>query len=142
MSQSNIQCLLSGIALFIGAIVFNVIRNHKIILDKGTVKHTKEWFVKAASCTPCIIAFALSSNFIWVVALIVSGVMVAANFWMDFDGFLSKVRGHNFFFPGSIDEDDPNSDKFLHSIPIWLGATIKVLLAIGSVYLYIIGLQK
>lgn len=139
---SQIDLIIAGIVLFCAAITFNVIRNHKLILDKGAVNHKKEWFVKATSCIPCIVSFALASNFIWLASLIVSGIMVGANFWMDFDGFLSVVRGHGFFFRGSIDKDDPQSDKFLHSIPIWLGGAIKILLSIGSVYFYIIGLQK
>lgn len=137
---SNIQWLIVGIVTFAGSIFFSVIRNHKIILEKGKVKHTPEWLVKALFCTPSIVAFSLGSNFIYVVAVIVSSIMIAFNFWLFFDSALNVIRKKPLFFYGSEDgKDDANTDNFLQGLPIWLGALIKILLALGSAYLYIIG---
>lgn len=140
---TNIQWLIVGVVSFIGAIVFNVVRNHKLILEKGTVKHTPEWFVKAATCTPSLIAFSLASNLIYVVALIVSSIMIAFSFWLLFDSTLNVIRKKSLFYYGSEDgEDDAKTDNFLQGLPIWAGASIKIALAGASIFLYIIGYSK
>lgn len=51
------------------------------------------------------------------------------------------MRGFPAFYTGTNDKDDAKTDDFLQSLPIWLGAAIQIVLAGGSIYLYVIGLS-
>lgn len=51
------------------------------------------------------------------------------------------MRGFPPFYQGTNDKDDAKTDDFLQSFPTWLDATIQIALAVGAVYLYIIGLS-
>jgi len=127
--------------LFALALSFNVFYDLNIWLKEKRRNHNKGWLLKAGTSLPAVFLFASCSNFKWLVALIVSGVMCMFLFWLLFNVWYNIMRGFPPFYQGTNDKDDAKTDDFLQSFPTWLDATIQIALAVGAVYLYIIGLS-
>jgi hypothetical protein len=129
-------------------ILFNVIWDYRIWLKQlnkpeNKRDHKKGWWLKAATSIPSLVLFAWLSNFKWVLALSVSAGMLMAWFWFGFDLCSNLWRGYPAFFTGSEDgKDDAGTDNFLQSIPTWLHISIKLILVIGSTWLYYISTTK
>lgn len=136
---SNIQWLIVGIVLCAGAIAFNVWYDLRLWFKEKRRPHKKGWRLKAVTSAPALIALSFASNFIWVVSLIVTSILLMCLFLLFFDGFYNTFRGFGFWYRGSNDLDDASTDDFFQSIPIWAGVALKILLVSGSILLYIIG---
>lgn len=127
-----------AILTFLAALIVNLVLDNRTILNKGTVNHWSHGAIKVASCMPSVYLFFRNlDNVVWWVAIGISLILVWSYFWVCFDGALNLIRKQHFFYAGSEDgPDDPKSDNFLQSIPIWLGAAIKIALCATTTFIY------
>lgn len=143
MSQSAYIGL--GIVFFIlGLAAVLLITDRRLVKKK--IDHSKDhWqlIMKGICCSPAIYFLTYASEFKWWWAAAFTGFMVAAWFWIMFDGFLGIFRKRGFWDTGSEEgKEDALTDNILQSMSKLLGAAIKILLVLGSTYIYIVGLSK
>lgn len=105
--------------------------------SKKTVIHWKEWIVMAAACSPSIYYLKKFIHLHWALATIIAGAMCALWLWSWFDGLYNKFRGFNWFYTGSVDKDDPSTDKFLRKVGIAGQIIIKYCGFATAVYFFI-----
>jgi len=122
-----------AIILPIIVLVTKLVLNYRLWLKHKAVKHSKEWFIMAAGCIPSIIIFTMQSKLIWLAAGPLSALMIAFFIWLFFDGLYNKLRGFGWWFTGSDDADDANTDNLLQQLPLWL----HILLKVGGLALFI-----
>lgn len=145
------------IAVFLFAIFFTInlqrhLRLYKesmrypIVGQRITINHKNETKIRIVLFMPVVILLMLHFDFSdlslgwWIAAqvasLITSSFIVATFFWLLFDGFFNTGRGFNWFFDGTIDKDEANSDNFLRGKKPIVELLIK-LSAIGvSIFCY------
>jgi hypothetical protein len=105
-----ILCII-GIALFLGAILFNVIHDYKIWLKQlnkpaNIRRHNRGWRLKAVTCLLPLLFLSFASNFVWIVALGSSLLLCLCWFALLFDGGYNIWRGEPFFWRGTDDGND------------------------------------
>ena len=115
-----------GIIIPVLTLIVKLFDNYKKWLKHISPKHSKEWWIMVVVNIPSIVVFTMESKLIWYFAAPLSGAMIAFFLWLFFDGIYNLLRKYNFWFTGSDDKDDPKSDNFLQSIPVWLQAVIKI----------------
>lgn len=59
-------------------------------------------------------------------------------YWLLFDGLYNVFRGFGWWFTGSDDKDDANTDNFLQHLSKWQHITLKIAGLIGSLLLYLL----
>lgn len=117
------------------------------------VDHSKEWKWIAAceSVTAGVFFIALSHAPLYY-SIPVTLFMIAAWFWLLFDGLYNVIRKrhtkkhrgmlivgqYDFWYTGSNDKDDAVSDNFLQRLQLWQHKTIKIGLIILFTTLYIL----
>lgn len=148
MSNTNILYLVCGVVSLFLCIAYNVNYDHKIWIKQRDSSHSyrphkKGWRLKAVTSIPAVLFLALPSEFKWFWALSFSICLCMAVFLFLFDGWSAIKKGKGFFYTGTIDKgEDPETDKFFRSLPLWLHISIKSILVLSSGYIYILGLQK
>jgi len=127
-----------AILTFLAAIIINLVIDNRRILKKNRINHWWHGTIKISSATPSVyLLFRNLDNVFWPVAIGISLLIMWAYFWLIFDGSLNLLRNQHFFFYGSEDgKDDAQSDNFLQSIPVWVGAAIKIALCIATTFVY------
>lgn len=134
--------ILAAIICFIGAVLLNYFNNLKDAKN-GHINHSKALNIKIASCIPSIVLFAVSSNFIWIVALLSSSFLVGAYFFLLFEMLWSvKVYNVPFHKGTATGKNRAKTDKLLEDWPIAAIIALKLVLCIVSAWLYNIGLKN
>ena len=128
--------------LLAAAIAFNVWYDLRLYFKEKRRPHKKGWRLKASTAIPSLVLLFWVSEYKWYYAAGFSVFMAMSWFLLLFDGFYNAFRGFGFFYRGTNDTDDAKTDNFFQSIPMWAGIAIKILLFVGSTYLYIMGLNR
>lgn len=129
-----------AIILLIVALAYKIIHDYKWWLKERHIYHKKEWWrwlITAATCSPSIVLFTLSSPLIWYIALPLSCGMCAGFIWLFFDGIYNLLRRENFFYTGTDDKEDAVPDDFLQALPLWANILVKTIPLGILIYLYI-----
>lgn len=139
----TIALILSVIPLFI-----KLIDNVDKWRNGTAVNHNRQWVTLALSEIPAVIFFTIQVNN-FVVACIVSALMIASWFWFLFDGFYNIIRrwhrkkhqqSYKYFtwwYTGTNDNDDATTDNILQRLTLWQHITLKLSLIILFTLLYI-----
>jgi len=135
--------ILSGIALFIAALIGNLIYTDHELKKKSVISHWHDWEIKCISCLPAIFFFGIAlDNVKWFIYGL-PFLMSAAWFWTFFDGIFGLSVAHDFFYTGTATgKNAANSDKILRSIPTFLQAILKISSCVITAYLYIKMIEK
>lgn len=114
--------------LVIAAILFLATLTIDLVIDirkwkreDYTVNHKKKW-VRGFGLVPA--AILLSWDNWWL--LIPSPGLILFLYWLLFDGLYNLLRGFGWWYMGSDDEDDAETDNFLQRLPLWAHVTIKL----------------
>ena len=128
--------MLAAIILFFAVLAWDVISDYQKWLKGRGVIHGKEAWIRCVMLIPAIVLFTVAhpGNSWWHLAYTL--VMCFFVFWTIFDGAYNVLRGFNWWFTGSNDPDDADTDNFLQSIPLWLHILIKLGGCAGGLFLY------
>lgn len=138
----SIYLIIAGIVTFLAVLAWDVITDYQKWLNEHKVVHKSfsEFGVRVLLLIiPGILFFLAAHNETPLLAtakVFVIGSMIGFNFFNFFDGIYNLARGYNWFFTGSDDEDDADTDNFLQSIPLWLHIFFKVGGSAISIFLY------
>lgn len=113
--------------LLLGVISFYLVLRWDVWDDwkKNSVRHTKEALIRDILLAPSMILLTLAAG-INTGGVISTLFMMFFVWWIFFDGWLNKLRGHGWWFTGSIDPDDAKSDTFLKRLPLWGHKILKI----------------
>lgn len=128
MSVISIFWALAAIISFFVILNDNVQEDFRKDIDN--IDHKKEWKKRALLLLIPIACLAFlketPNSWIWVGQLISAIGLVSFLYWTLFDGWLSNKKGYNFWFTGTIDPNDADTDKFLRKLPKWAQISLKV----------------
>lgn len=129
--------------IIIGIALLIVITGVKLKYDlHHTIRHGYEWRLMAGASIPSIVLFVIAAHpySFWNGALlaVISAGMAAFFLWNLFDGPYNLARGYGWWFTGTEDIGDANTDNFLQSIPLWFQIVIKIGGLAGLIFLYIL----
>lgn len=142
MNIKEIILLISGVILFIAAVLVCFYHDMKDAKN-GHINHSRGLLIKIGACSLSGVCFALSSNFIWIIALLSSAFMVASFFHLFFEMLWSvKVYSTPFHKSTATGKNKSGTDKDVEKLPMWAIIAIKLSLVLVSLYVYNIGLQK
>lgn len=99
------------------------------------INHTKEAGIRILILIPSIIL--LSIPHFTIIKLLLSILLHFSLWWIIFDGFYNLLRGYDWNYTGSIDDDDATLDKVLRKLgPIWSNI-LKISILIISLTFYL-----
>lgn len=124
--------------LFILCLAIDLVTDYKKILQRKKINHTTGGIIRGIFLIPCIVLFIRSSDADLWFAIPGAIGMVLFHFWFWFDGILSTLRGYGWFFLGSDDPDDAQTDNFLQGLKLWQHVAIKLLGMVGFTVLYFV----
>jgi len=124
--------LILGILFFTAVLIWDVQTDK----SKTAVKHTKEAWIRAILLTPSAICLVLFNPSLLILPIVI--VLQGSWYFLLFDGLLNKAKGQNWWFTGSIDPDDAESDQFLRKLTLTQHKLLKFGLAVISTLLYIL----
>jgi len=129
--------------------------DHNKWADGIKVNHPREWrYMAVAAIVPAAffgmadsglssilqIGVAFKTLQFWL-SFFASGPMMAFFIWLAFDGLYNKLRGFNWWFTGSNDPDDANTDNFLQKLKLWQHVAIKLGGLAISIIIYILTIR-
>jgi hypothetical protein len=120
------------VILFLAVLAWDILSDYKKWLKNSSVEHTKEAWLRMLLLSPSIIGFTIFHPVKHWGILVLSIFMVLSIFWYLFDGFYNKIRGFDWWFSGSIDEDESKFDNFLR----WLGGFWGKVIKIGGIIIF------
>lgn len=120
--------------LFAGVLYWDVTTDYKKWKENKPVKHFKEGVLRALLLVPSILLLALPHLSLW--KIVTAAAMEAAIWLLLFDGFYNRLRGFDWWFLGSVDEDDAWWDKLQRKIPLKLLKVIKISLPLVAILIY------
>ena len=127
-----------AVILFVATLTIDLVTDYKIWLNNHkTIDHDRGTWLRAIGLVPAIILFTLSVGWsfpYWLIASLISFLVVGFNYWNLFDGIFNLLRGYSWLFTGSDDPDDSKSDNFLQSISL----TEHILLKLGGSVVFIL----
>lgn len=85
------------------------------------VNHRKKW-IRGFGLVPA--AILLSWQNWWL--LLLSPGLILFLYWLIFDGLYNILRRFGWWYLGSDDPDDAETDNFLQRLPLWAHVTIKL----------------
>lgn len=92
-----------GIILFFAVLILNLIVDYGEWIKNKPVNHGKEAWIRLVLLIPSI--WILSPPVLWVL------LMEFFVYWTLFDGIYNKLRGFDWWFPGSVEKSDAILDK-------------------------------
>lgn len=137
--------ILSGIALFIAALIGNLIYTHRELLKKSTISHWHDWEIKAASCLPSFVFlyYSLGNVKYEVLRIICPALVLSIWFLVWFDGLYGLRVANDFFYRGTATgENAAKTDRFFRRFPAFIVAIMKIFACIATLYLYIKMIEK
>lgn len=129
--------LLIPIILFLSVLIWDILTDYNKWKKNIPVKHKKEFWIRFYLLLPSIILFTAFHPFIWWIGLILVSIMEGFTFMLLFDGFYNRLRGDNFWFTGSDDEDDASTDNFLQRLSKVQLILFKTIPTAISIFFYI-----
>jgi len=128
----------AAVISFFAILAWDVITDYRKWLKHRGVKHTDEAWLRVLLMIAPTIFFCIAHKphfDIWV--LVNVALMQFFTFWLLFDGFYNKIRGFDWWFAGSDDEDDAWLDNIIQAWP-WMARIIKIAGVILFITIYII----
>jgi hypothetical protein len=107
-------------------------------LNLKKVNHTLEWRILAIASLIPTYFFISYSNSHWFITGLISSGMISFFIWIFFDGLYNLLRGYNWWFTGSDDEDDAKTDDFLQKLTLTQHKLIKIIGLIIFVIFYLL----
>lgn len=130
-----------GILLFFLILYIDIETDYKRIII-NSINHTRGAIIRMIALIPTVLSllFPLDSFSITYILfkLIVIITILGSLFLLLFDGFLNLRRGYNWWFLGSIDNNDSFFDKLQRNLPITLNKILKIGIPIIFILIYII----
>lgn len=131
--------LVAAISLFAAVLSWDLQSDYQKWLQTRRVLHTLEGWHRAGLLIPsgvCLMMFRDQYPvFQWWVPIEVI-FLLGSWYWFLFDGIYNILRGFNFWFTGSNDQDDAHTDNFLQWLPRWGQITVKIACLVASIILY------
>jgi len=121
---------------FVAVLAWDVLTDYRKWLKGHGVAHAKEAWIRCLLLIPAIVLFTIAHKGNSWTSLLYSVAMCFFVFWTLFDGLYNVLRGFGWWFTGSDDEEDADTDNFLQSIPKWLHILIKLGGCAGGIFLY------
>lgn len=134
--------MILAIILVLIVITVKLIYDYHLWLSHKPVNHKLEWVLMDIACIPSIVLFALHSNLSFVLAIIISALIVADFIWFFFNGIYNKLRGYGWWFTGSGGKDGAITDKFLMGLKGWQQKVFEIVPLIIFITIYIIYFKK
>lgn len=106
----------------------------KQITGEGTkdVNHKRGLFLRGIGLG--LAAYMIGFPNYWMLVLS-SLTVIASAFWLLFDGLYNIFRGFRFFYTGSDDPDDADTDDLFQKHRLWVQIAIKLVCIWGSIWL-------
>lgn len=111
-----------AIVCFFLVLYWDVQSDYKKWLNNIPVKHTKEAIIRALLLIPSLLCLVLPN--ITILKILISLALMGSTYLLLFDGWYNVKRGQNWWFLGTVDEDDSWWDKFQRKIKL---KTLKIL---------------
>lgn len=131
----------AGIILFLVALAIELLIDYKAFLKARIVKHKTKPVKRFFMLLPSIICFTANHPFNWYEASPIVIIMLAASWWLLFDGLYNIIRNYPWWFNGGHnDPTEPDSsilDKWLSKLSDKWEAIIKIGLAGSLIIIYI-----
>lgn len=129
--------IIIAIILFLGVLCFDLISDYKKWITHRSVDHTFEAWQRAVFLVPSIIGFHLAcpNNELWILLLIVPMLFFA--YWLIFDGLYNKLRGFDWWFAGSDDQDDAKLDNLQQFLGRRWSKVVKICGLLTFLFFYI-----
>lgn len=128
--------ILLGIIWFAGVLYWDVIDDYIKWKQNIALNHTKEAIIRGLLLLPTIVA--LSVNEFDFFKLVIVLLMVFLWWLFLFDGIYNHIRGFNWWFLGSVDDNDALTDKLQRKIPLSILKVSKILLPLIFTTVYIL----
>lgn len=106
--------LILGILLFVGILWWDITSDYHKWKRNIPINHTKEMIIRCFLLTPSALCFWLYNFSLTSLPIII--LMQGAWYWEFFDGFYNKIRGKDWRFNGTLDNDDSRLDSFLYHL--------------------------
>lgn len=127
-----------AIVIPIITLIIKLMIDYRKWLSGKPVNHRKEWIFLTLANVPAILIFTWLADYEWYYAAPISSLMIAHFIWLFFDGIYNKLRGFNWWYTGSDDEDDAFTDDILQHLPVPIHAILKIAGFVGYVTLYLL----
>lgn len=108
--------------IFLAVLAWDLITDYRKWLRGKPVRHAWEGFVRVLLLTPAIILLCQPNP--WLFAVV--PFLFLFWYWLLFDGLYNVLRGFNWWFTGSDDPDDAESDNCLQRLTLSQHIALKV----------------
>lgn len=138
--------------LFILLLFWNVDRHYMLWKEaqkwpsaekRVPINHANEFKVRLVAFAPVVLMFcaavkiniddALIDLLFRLFILVASAGMVAFAFWFLFNGMFNKKRNQDWFFKGTVDLNESNTDNFLRNKPVF----VVILIQLGGFFFFL-----
>lgn len=126
----NTYLIITGFAIFLSTLTWKLVSNLRRNKNGKPIFHGKEWRAVAIINTLSVVLLCspvCRSNPLVILGTAVDvSFMLAMWFWFLFDGLFNVFRGQNWWWLGTDDPDDANTDNFLQNLLPWQCKAIKI----------------